>query len=297
RLRDAYNHREGIYSKVFPYRVLPEEMVSGSNEHLLFLTFVSGIAYHRKEELLWNSARMTYSDPKTKYLFNPEKVLEVLPSDLEQDLLKYKLFVTPSEIKKWNVGKLKNIDRSSVRENDLYIWVKMAKVLKKYDSDIKKLFEAFDNDALKLLKAFSETPYTNCFPEYSKERKVIIWLTRLKTISDLTVSNFENLPVPIGSHIVRATFMTGAISGKITSFQVDFEELLAEYWKTVYEERNTEFDETLVEFIPYLWFLSKFGCAPGKVGNDCRNKAGCPVKDLCTTGKVEILDNYITIDN
>ena len=105
------------YTKL-PEDYIPEEMEKGSKEHLLYLTFVSAIAYLRREERLWTSARETWEEEEKKFLFNPDEILRRPYTEVDHELKEYNLALSKLSVKKWSMGKLKSIDRSKLREND-----------------------------------------------------------------------------------------------------------------------------------------------------------------------------------
>ena len=55
-----------------PENPVPRGIIPGSLDHLLFITLTVSIDYMRDADSLWASARATYGDPRTRYLFDPE---------------------------------------------------------------------------------------------------------------------------------------------------------------------------------------------------------------------------------
>ncbi|WP_041430346.1 hypothetical protein [Thermodesulfobacterium geofontis] len=84
--------KTGIFGKKeMPEDILPKGMTKGSREHVLFITFTVSIDYQRKADELWESARRTYEDPETRYLFYPEKVYESSFEKIKDDIKKHNL--------------------------------------------------------------------------------------------------------------------------------------------------------------------------------------------------------------
>ncbi|MCK4667758.1 hypothetical protein KAU33_13460 [Candidatus Dependentiae bacterium] len=296
RLVDAYKNRKLFKFNELPENNLPEDLEVGSNEHLLYLSFVSGIAYLRREERLWAAARETYDDENLRYVFNPKEVIRHPLEEVESNLKEYGLFINLLVLKHWSIGKLKTVDRRSLRENDLEIWLNHANTLNDFSGDIKTLFESYDNNALKVFRAFTKLPYSSSFPTYHKPRKVEIWLARIRRYARFEIKNMNELPMPVGAHIIRATFLPGAISGELNSIHVDLDSLISDYWHEVAEVGKEELGLSPIEFQVFLWTLSKYGCSVGREGETCSLQEECPLGDICSKGKFNVMDTYISIN-
>ncbi len=301
-LETILNLKEAYFKNTFfnftnvPDEILPSGMTRASNEHLLFLTFVSSIAYLRKEEQLWSAARLTWEDPSTRYVFNPQEVLETDIEKLEKDLYKYNLFEDIIQARKWSVGNILIKDQRRSRENDIVIWKSMAKILREHESNVYKLFKNLNNDAFRIIEVFLSDEYSKCFPEYHKKMKIVVWLTRIHRNSELLLKNIDKLSVPIDLHIIRATFMSGSITGKVNSIDTNLEELCSDFWMEVYEQEKDKIKMFPVEFELFLWVLGKYGCSISRNDKICRFKNVCPIGDKCSMGHIEMLDGYTKIE-
>ncbi len=279
-----------------PEDILPYGVERGSPEHLLYITFVSSIAYLRWEESLWSAARETFEDDEMRYLFDPEKVLDEPFSKIEFDLKEYSLISNLTRAKPLEIGKVKPEDLKALRQNDASAWVNMARALKKFNFSIEKLFEENNYDAVEVVKLFTETDYSNSFPEYQRKDKVLVWLSRIERNLKFPIKNLDKLPMATGNHIIRATFMMGVICGKFNSTDLDIDDMIIDFWDKVAIEGKDDLEVSPVQFQAYLWILSKFGCKPGRKESTCSMKSQCPIGDFCAIGKFEIIDKFITID-
>ncbi len=82
----------GIHGRVdMPEDRPPAGVETGSREHLLFLTLAVSIDYQRDAYALWESARRTYEDTETRYLFDPRALHEASYARVFADLEKYNL--------------------------------------------------------------------------------------------------------------------------------------------------------------------------------------------------------------
>lgn len=295
-LHQAYTEKSFFDFTQLPEDVLPVGMDKGSNDHLLYLTLVSSVAYLRKEERLWPAARETWEDEEKRYLFYPDKILSSDPVTVDKDLKDYNVFINPLVLKHWSVGKLKSVDRRSLRENDLQIWINMANALSEHQSDVEQFFKDYDYDAVKIVNLFSTGKYKGAFPEYHKHRKAIVWLAKICRNATFRPNNLDKITMVTGSHIIRATFLSGAIWGQLNSIAVDLDKLVGDFWNEVYSAGKDELEVSPVEFQTYLWILSRHGCRVGRDGEICSQKSDCPVGEFCIAGRFQILDRYITID-
>src|SRR5579859_4967669 len=78
-----------------PEDMAPEGVKPGSPEHALFLTLTVAIDYMRDADQLWDAARATYRDPETRYVFDPNRVVQVGIAQLQGALARYKLVKKP----------------------------------------------------------------------------------------------------------------------------------------------------------------------------------------------------------
>lgn len=296
KLRQAYDNKTFFTFKQLPEDVLPEDMVRGSNEHLLYLTLVSSVAYLRREERLWSCARETWEDADLHYLFKPEIVITKHSSVVEHDLLDYNLTESKLKAKTFSIGKLKYQDRRVLREKDVDIWMNMSYALAKFNSNVEDLFKAFDYNALEVVKFFTTIPYSKGFPEYQKKRKVLIWLAKIERNALFQIKNLNQIPMASGAHIIRSTIKSGAIWGRLDSISVDLDQLVSDYWHDVAMAARDEIMFSLLQLQLYLWILAKYGCSKWVSEGTCPMKSECPISEFCVTGKFEILDKYITID-
>ncbi|MDD3627013.1 MAG: hypothetical protein PHV06_06800 [bacterium] len=296
-LVDAFNEKRLFTCSHFPEDVFPENMEVGSNEHLVYISMISSIAYLRKEEQLWCLTRDAYEDSEGHIIFEPEKVLSTSLEDLERTMRQFGLLLSAMVIRQWMLRNPKTANRRELESHDLEIWTNMAQALMEFDCDIEKLLKHYDFDALKIIDDFARGKYSNCFPEYHRERKVILWLVRLQRYGKHFIKNLDKVPMPIGMHIIRATFMTGSVWGNANSIMTDLHKFLSDYWYDVAKKGQYLFKLAPIEFQIHLWILSKYGCAVGRREKQtCSSQQECPLKEFCTEGTFEILGTYVKVD-
>lgn len=296
RLNSAFRDKNFFKIKALPYSLLPEGMEAGTKEHQNFVTYISSIDYLRQEEDLWQCARDTYEDPQTRYLFEPKEVLIKPSRELLNDLQSHRLFLTNQQLRRWNFRKYELQTKKKIEGKDIEYWINISKMLKEFDNDLSNLFAQFDNNALEIIKEFSTGKYLPCFPKYAKERKVIVWLKRMKEFSDIEFNNFDKLKLPVDHHTIRATFYSGSISGKVSSFDLNLPKIISDYWKEVSTKEGYTLNKEPIEFEGLLWLLSKYGCSLRSNPKKCQLFTRCPIGDFCSKGKVKILDDFVSID-
>ena len=74
----------GKSEKDLTENIIPKGIEKGSVEHILFLTLTVSIDYMRDADQLWCSARKTYEDPNTNYLFVPKEVYKIKDSSMNK---------------------------------------------------------------------------------------------------------------------------------------------------------------------------------------------------------------------
>src|SRR5262245_5522350 len=82
--------RTGNIPTLAEHEVHPD-LDPGSRENYLYFTLPPCINFQRHSPAMWRSALATWSDPKTNYLFFPEKVVKRRRETIQADLVKHKL--------------------------------------------------------------------------------------------------------------------------------------------------------------------------------------------------------------
>ena len=81
--------------RLFGGEVMPEDnnpnLVKDSNENYLYFTLPMALNYQRNSYTLWESAKKTYDDLDTRFVFNPSKVVNSSFEEVQLALTKYKV--------------------------------------------------------------------------------------------------------------------------------------------------------------------------------------------------------------
>lgn len=269
----------GIFGgKNMPETTLPPNVVKGSLEHILFLTLTVSIDYMRDAESLWKSARESYSDDRTSYLFSPSKIASSPISKVEDDLQTHAL--------------------SKKRVRDAKFWKTISETLHgKWNGDPTNLFLECDWDAPTILKRLKTEHHIignrvlADFPSLCGIKIGPLWLRMLR--DNAGVSSFKDLkriPIPVDIHIARSTLSCGVLRGSTSSNREELYSMIRSVWQECYKEGSG----AAIDLDEALWRLSRYGCTHrDKVSGECPTIESCPVKEYCVKGKVDIANGNI----
>lgn len=277
---------KGIHGrKDMPEDAMPDNVIKGSINHVLFITLTVSIDYQRHAPSLWESSRKTFNDPETRYLFDPKPLHDTPFSKIVKDMQKHKLSKKP--------------------QKDAHIWQTVGtSFYKKWKGDPRNFLSNCNWDASLILKhlrndAHSEKGRLKPDYPYLRGSKIgPLWLRMLRDNIGITqLINLEKVPIPVDIHVARATLATGVVKGTI-------EILLDELFKHI---RKAWFDSTkglsiknrpmiALDMDEPLWHLSKYGCSKRdiKTGYCPLNK--CEAREYCIKGKIKIKNNSVELE-
>ena len=278
---------QGIHGRNdMPEDELPLDVQRGSLEHLLFITLTVAIDYQRDANALWASARKTFADADTKYLFDPALVDSAGRTKVQADLTKYGLSKKPNR--------------------DCNIWYTIAVTFhKKWRGDPKIFLAACGWDAVTVLKRL----HTGTHLEQGKERLDYpylrgskigpLWLRMLHDNAGLQIQHLDKVPIPVDVHIARASLATGIVMGRYSGGHGEIYESIRQAWAAaVIGLKAGERPMRALDLDEALWHLSKYGCSKGRnleTGNCCKISS-CEARNFCIPGKVIIKAGHVTMD-
>lgn len=175
--------------------VMPEDANPGldesSLENYLYFTLPMALNYQRNSYKLWESAKKTYEDAKTHFVFEPQKCLEKSFEEVQYALTKYRLALQ--------------------KQKQTEIWLSLCKTfVDLFDGDIRKLFNQLDHDVDKI-RDFIQKENKKKFPYLSGTKICNYWLFVIWQYTDAKYKNIENLTVAPDTHVVKATHRLGLI--------------------------------------------------------------------------------------
>ncbi len=271
-------HKEGIHGKKeMPEDSLPAGVGQGSLEHLYYITLTVTIDYQRDANALWESSRKTFEDPKTRYLFYPEKILEIPQSTIINDMQKYGLSKKPN--------------------NDAYYWRTVALTfLKKYGGDPRNLLDQCGwqadvvLDTIRKGKRQYKGGYIQDFPFLRGNKIGPLWLRMLRDNIGLSLKNLDQIPIPVDIHVARSTLCLGIVRGNYSGNLNNLFEKVREAWFVSVKDlkKSDGSDMIALDVDEPLWHLSKYGCTYRSTYGNCPVKGTCNCKDYCIPGKIMI---------
>ncbi|ADI31335.1 hypothetical protein [Staphylothermus hellenicus] len=285
-LYNAY-YTTGIFGyRSPPESVLPKGMVRGSLQHVLFVTLTVSIDYMRDAQALWESARRTFEDPMTRYLFDPKALYETPINKIMRDMLKYGLAKRPRK--------------------DSYIWKTVgATFYKKWGGDPRSFLRSCGWDAptiLKRLKSDTHLDRGRLVPDYPYLRGDKIgplWLRMLWDIVGVKdLRNLDKVPIPVDVHVARATLATGVVRGRFSGRLEDLFEYIRRAWfLSVKGLKAGDRSMIALDLDEPLWHLSKYGCSRrDKDTGYCPLQSFCVVREYCVKGRIWINNGYVVMD-
>jgi hypothetical protein len=284
-LYDAFTTK-GIHGRTdMPEDVPPIGVAKGSLEHILFLTLTVSIDYQRDAPALWHSARNSYADPETRYLFNPNELYGVPSSKVINDMQKHGLSKKP--------------------RNDAFIWRTVAlSFLKKWNGDPRNFLEDCNWDGPTILKRLKtdqhpfKDRFTHDFPFLRGDKIGPLWIRMLRDNAGINeFQNLDKIPIPVDIHVARATLALGLVRGE---FNGPIGEIFGEIRQVWFESvRGLQIHNRLMIALDVdesLWHLSKYGCSRrDSFTGDCPMKHTCEAAEYCVSGKIRVLKNTIEL--
>ncbi|MEJ5226825.1 hypothetical protein [Thermodesulfovibrio sp.] len=272
-------HEKGIHGKKdMPEDKLPMGVQERSLEHILFVTLTTCIDYMRDSQSLWNNSRKTYEDPQTSYLFEPSLVSETPIEKIIEDMNKHNLSQRPRQ------------DAKIWRTNSITFH-------KKWNNNPINLFEKFSYDALEILRHLRNN--RRDYPYLSADKIPLVWLRILKDNVGIKFKNIEKVPIPVDTHIARATLATGVVRGKATINKDELNELIKEAWFKSLDSLKINNRQIIpLDLDKPFWHLSRYGCSKyrDKSSGQCSRKETCEAKDFCVKGKIQKEKDIYDID-
>jgi len=269
-LYDTFNS-EGVFArKEMPEDLIPNGISIGSLEHILFITMTVSIDYRRNATAMWKSAKATYEDEETRYLFNPKAVSQTPLGEIESDMRKHGLSAKPRK--------------------DPAIWKTVGtSFAEKWGGNPLALIKDCGWDAMSILKRLKDGSHEHQgkrisdFPYLRGDKIGPLWLRMLKDTCLVTdIQGLEQCPVPVDVHVARATINIGVITGQFEGrMEALYPSIRNAWFKSVEGLQAVGRPMVALDVDNPLWHLSKYGCTKRTMDRKCGMSRICPVRDLC----------------
>lgn len=220
-----------------------ETMPEDSNPHLdkkslenyLYFTLPMALNYQRNSYKLWESAKKTYDDVTTRFVFNPKEVVKRDFSEVQYALVKYRIALQPTK--------------------QTEIWIKLCQTfMELFDGDIRKLFEDFNNDVNKI-RDFIQIQNKKSFPYLSGTKICNYWLFVIYQYTDRIYKNIESLTVAPDTHVVKATYRLRLIDDKELK-SANVQKIVIDRWNKLL--KNSKYKPIDIHTPLWLWSRNGF---------------------------------------
>jgi len=263
-LYDFFVRKEGIFAGYsMPEYILPRNIVKGSREHALYLTYVISIDYMTDAEKLWRNARGAYELYPER--FTPEVILRLSENTVKRFVRSLGARFAPEAARTW-----RRISRV---------------LLEKYGGDPRNItLRPLTIDEIK--RRLRDFPYLRG-PKLSNFYIRVMGETGLFKVIDL-----EELDIPVDKQVTRFTLYTGVIKLRCGRFQGcvnddPLKSLIEEIWREAAQEMGIapwRLDEP-------IWTIGSKLCAK-------RRCSKCPVRSYCDKMKgITFRDNIVMLES
>lgn len=219
--------------------IMPEDsnpkLEKYSLENYLYFTLPMALNYQRNSYTLWESAKKTYLDAETNFVFNPHKVITASFEEVQQALTKYKVALQ--------------------KNKQTEIWIKLCHTLiELFNGDIRELFRLFNND-VNQIRDYIQKENKAKFPYLSGTKICNYWLYVIYQYTELNYTNIECLTVAPDTHVVKATHKLGLISDEELN-RNDVQNIVIDRWNALL--KNTKYHPIDIHTPLWLWSRNGF---------------------------------------
>ncbi len=182
---EEFKNKGGVFSKVhFPEEItMPKGMERGSEEHLRYMTLTVVLSVMREAEKLHKMTYNIYMNPQTKWVLDPENVINHREEELEDVFAELK--------DKWP-------------RKDADIWFRICLNLKGFDYKLSNLLKNFNFDALKISDYIEDNK--SLYPNLGGLKIKPLWLRIVDETAGVKLSNMDKIPIPIDIHTARLSY-------------------------------------------------------------------------------------------
>jgi len=247
RLYDDFYGQKGFFEGYrMPEYILPDNLVEGSKEHALYLTYVISIDYMTDAVKLWHNARGAYRIYPER--FDPEAILTLGDRTLTSFLR--------------GLG-------ARYPEAGMKAWRKISRILiEKYDGDPRNITSK-PKTVQQLKLELRQFPYLR------GNKLSNFYLRTMGEKGLLKISDFSELDIPVDIQVARFTLYTGVLKILSESFEGcvhkdPLRSLIEDAWRNAAKKINIypcKLDEP-------IWTVGSKLCSKRLCGD-------CPVKDSC----------------
>lgn len=219
--------------------IMPEDanpsLPLDSQENYLYFTLPMSLNYQRNSYKLWESAKKTYEDPSTNFIFNPKKVLNASFEEVQQAITKYSLALQ--------------------KDKQTHIWIKLCETIENLlGGDIRNLFSRCGYDVNKI-RDYMQKESKKDFPYLSGNKLCNYWMYVMYQYTDTKYINREALTIAPDIHVLRSSVKLEIITPK--DFDSSNAQLICiDNWNKIL--KGTKFAPIDIHTPLWLWGRSGF---------------------------------------
>lgn len=219
--------------------VMPEDsnphLSKESIENYNYYTLPMALNYQRNSYKLWESAKQTWDDKETNFIFDTRLVSKSNFEQVQKALVKYRVALQQNK--------------------QTEIWIKLSNTINElFDGDIRKLFKINDYDVSKIRNYIQKENKVR-FPYLSGNKICNYWLYVLYQYTDIKFKNIEELTVAPDTHVVKASYRLGIITEQeLKSNNVQL--IVIDKWNKILE--GTKYHPIDIHTPMWLWSRNGF---------------------------------------
>ncbi|MCF7834073.1 MAG: hypothetical protein K9L98_01010 [Candidatus Pacebacteria bacterium] len=217
--------------------IMPEDSNPGLEKmtpelRIAYFTLPMALNYQRDSYNLWKAALKTFNDPKTKFVFEVDKVVEKSELEVRTALLKYKLALQPNK--------------------HIRTWIVIAKTVNDHWGSFTKFFDFISGDFL-ILKEIINVKYKKGFPYLSGPKIFNYWSFIMSTYGGVKLSNRQFIEIAPDTHITQCSVKLGIVTEQ--EAKIISKEEISKRWRDILEDS----DINPIDMHSPLWFWSRNG--------------------------------------
>lgn len=219
--------------------IMPEDenpnLEKSSKENFNYFTLPMALNYQRNSYKLWESAKKTYLDPETKFIFNTKDVINSSFEDVQRALIKYRLALQ--------------------KDKQTQIWIKLCNTIENIlNGDIRNLFKINNFDVNKIRK-YMQIDHKKDFPYLSGNKLCNYWMYVIYQYTSINYINREALTIAPDIHVLRSSVKLEIITQK--EFESSNAQILCiNNWNEIL--KGTKFAPIDIHTPLWLWGRSGF---------------------------------------
>lgn len=259
----------------------PKGVVSGSTEHMVFLTLSFSLARNCDDSTIFELSRNAYEDEKIRHIFSLESLQSEPVSIIMDDLNQAGLCVK----------------KRRDAENWKAIGISLQQI---WGGDPVNFIRSCDGNVPLILERMRSDPYSELldFPQIIGDKRAPRWLYMIRNSGGYDgFSGFEKIPMLTDIHVTRASIALGVVHGRYSGQISPISQKVYDTWKEAEAASDSNTSPGLYMLSDFLRNLSKNGCIlrDGK-RHQCPLLSECPMKEYCVPGIYAIENKGILMD-